>query len=205
MERVIIVDSSRTISTQECSGLFSNCGKIIKIIPFDLPPKCLRDFPGLSHYFVQFAEIRATGQALQTYLPKDVKVDPLVDVSELVPLYLSLSETADSRTKATRNKRSKITKCQDRVAIVRCLPIYDKDEVRSALSTCGEITKIHDGSPTKPRKSTKKCFFVEFTREQDVDRARQEHFPGFEVVSLSKNTQWMSAFKKSAKVGRWAL
>ncbi|OCB90333.1 hypothetical protein A7U60_g2432 [Sanghuangporus baumii] len=209
-EKVAIVDSSRYLTESEVYSLFANCGEILKIIPFDLPPGCLRDFPGLSHYFVEFEDEDAARKAIGVYVPPDVKVDPLHSSLGLLPLFESLQRTygssccgssSSSKRKATRLSAKK-TGLQDRVAVVCCLKQYDESDLHSVFSTCGEIVKVHACIPGKSRR---RRFFVEFAKTQDVECARRTKFPGFEVIGLAQNMQWMRSYKKCAKLGRYAL
>ncbi|KAL5484983.1 hypothetical protein ACEPAI_7625 [Sanghuangporus weigelae] len=209
-EKVAIVDCSRYITESEVYSLFANCGEILRIIPFDLPPGCLRDFPGLSHYFVEFEDEDAARKATGVYVPPAVKVDPLHSSLELLPLFESLQCTygsfycgsSSSSKRKTTSLSAKRTGLQDRVLVVRCLKEYDESDIHSVFSTCGEIVKVHT---CRPGKSRRRRFFVEFAKTQDVQCARRTEFPGFEVVSLAQNMQWMKSYKKCAKLGRYAL
>ena len=203
----------------------------LRIIPFDLPPGCLRDFPGLSQYFVEFDDEDAARRATSVYVPSGINVDPLHSALELVPLFESLqhrhdlSHSESSSTGKRKRTRAAAKNCpvQDRVVAVCCTGEYDESEVHSAFSSCGEMyaqftlikidTLTYSLSYThrvrvyawKSAQKHKRRFFVEFARTEGVDCARRARYPRFEVAVLSQNMQWMKSFKRCAKLGRWGL
>lgn len=119
------------------------------VYPFSLPPKSLRDFPGLSQYFIQFLDLESANRACQLFVPAELKVDLLTTVPELSELFVKTFQESQNtimgRNKRTRRGRRpprKRLNNHDRIAVIRCLrddQVSDMFSVRRLYSIFGSM------------------------------------------------------------------